>query len=131
MAGFSDDQEQKILKASLAPFTPYPEPNGCYAFLCTADPGDIIANEVIGGGYARIPATFDDPVVDGSGYKRVGNVDLVFTIPAGTTVTHWGISDSLVGGSLVYSGALVNPETFSNSGTLTLEAGIYSVKVGE
>ena len=77
----------------------------------TADPGATGANEISGTGR---PATTWGAA---SGGSRVGS-QVSAPIPAGTTVTHWGIFDAATGGNFIYGGALSASETFGSAGTL-------------
>lgn len=77
----------------------------------TADPGTTGANEVTGTGR---PATTWGAASNGS---RAGS-QVTAPIPAGTTVTHWGISSAATGGTFLGGWALAQPETFGSAGEI-------------
>jgi hypothetical protein len=79
----------------------------------TADPGSGGASEVAGGSYARQQTTWGAA----SGGDRVGS-DVPVAIPAGTTVTHWGLWSAETGGTFKGGFALSAPEMFGGAGTL-------------
>ena len=81
--------------------------------LHTGDPGTTGANEVAGGGYARQTTTWS-PAASGS---RTGS-EVVFPVPAGTTVTHAAQrrSDGTFGRGV----ALPAPETYGGNGVYRL-----------
>lgn len=81
----------------------------------TADPAGTGANEVTGGTYARQAVTWNA--------AAAGNLDSsnqpVFDIPAGTTITHFGIHNTA--GTVYYGdNALSASEVFGSAGTYTL-----------
>lgn len=78
----------------------------------TTDPGTTGTNEVVGGSYARQQTTWGAA----SSGDRIGS-QVVIPIPAGTTVTYWGLWTA--GGT--FRGGFALPgggETFTNAGTL-------------
>ncbi len=77
----------------------------------TADPSTTGTNEVTGGSYARQTTTW----ATASGGSRVGS-QVAIPIPAGTTVTHWGLWTS--GGVFKGGFALSASEVFGSAGTL-------------
>lgn len=77
----------------------------------TADPGTTGASEVSGTGR---PAT---TWAAGTAGTRVGS-QVSAPIPAGTTVTHWGIWSAATGGTFLFGGALSASESFGSAGTL-------------
>ena len=84
-----------------------------YISLHTADPSTSGANEVTGGTYSREQTTWGAA----SNGSRVGS-QVTFDVPAGTTVTHWGIWSAATGGTFHYGGTLDASETFGSAGTL-------------
>lgn len=84
-----------------------------YISLHTADPSG--ANEVTGGTYARKICDF----AAASSSASVGGA-VVFDVPAGTTISHWGVWTALTAGTLLYGGGLPASETFGSNGTYTL-----------
>lgn len=78
----------------------------------TADPGSTGTSEVTGGSYARQTTTWGSA----SAGSRVGS-QVAIPIPAGTTVTHWGLWSS--GGTFHGGYALGASETFGAAGTLS------------
>jgi hypothetical protein len=87
------------------------------ASLHTADPGTTGANEVAGGApaYAKKAITWNAA----AGGDLDNNANPVFDVPAGTTVTHFGLwsNDGL---TFYGGGALAASETFAGQGTYTL-----------
>lgn len=89
-----------------------------FASLHTANPNPSGGNEVTGGSpaYARKAITWNTP--------NAGNLDSsnapVFDIPAGTTVTHFGLWSAATGGTFYGGEPLSAPETFTGQGTYTL-----------
>lgn len=81
--------------------------------LHTADPSTTGANEVSGGSYVRGTTAW----AAASGGSRVGSAANI-NVPAGTTVTHWGLWSAATGGTFLYGGALSAAETFGSAGTL-------------
>lgn len=77
----------------------------------TADPGATAANEVSATG--RPATTWGTE----SGGVRVGS-QVSAPIPAGTTVTHWGIMSAATGTNILFSAALSAPETFGAAGNI-------------
>ncbi|MFD0902324.1 phage tail fiber protein [Actinomadura sediminis] len=84
--------------------------------LHTADPGSAGTSEVVGGSYARQSVTWGAAA---SGVKS-NSADLVFNVPAGTTVTHVGGWD---GSTFRGGGALTASQAFATAGTYTIGAG--------
>jgi hypothetical protein len=80
----------------------------------TANPSGGAGNEVTGGGYARQQAVWP-AASNGS-----SQVQVVFDIPAGTTVTHWSRQGASSGDSNYEDGALSANAVFNSAGTLTL-----------
>jgi hypothetical protein len=76
----------------------------------TADPGSTGTNEVTGGGYARVQTTWSPA----AGSSKTGST-AVLNIPAGTTVTHWGLWSSNSGGTFYYGGDSTD-ESYSSTG---------------
>lgn len=119
MAGISKYLGLALFDASLNPVrNNFPLPEGLYLALHTAAPSDdSYGNEATFGAYARQPLnSLTATTVAGTG---AGDVDiqitngapLIFpesTGPAGQTITHWAIWDSVtVGeGNVLYSGVL-------------------------
>lgn len=88
--------------------------DGDWIAVHTADPAGGSANEVSGGGYTREQATFP-PATSGSSQAQV-----VFDIPAGTTVTHWSRQSASSGGTNYEDGVLSSNAVFNSAGTLTV-----------
>ena len=78
--------------------------------LHSADPSGTGASEISGGTYARQATTW----AAGSGGSKAGS-QVTFDIPAGTTITHFGVWTS--GGTFRYGAALTTSETFNGAGT--------------
>lgn len=84
-----------------------------YISAHTGDPGTTGANEVAGGSYARQQTTWG---ASSSG-DRVGS-QVSIPIPAGTTVTHWGLRSAASGGTFYGGWALGASEVFGAAGNL-------------
>lgn len=89
-----------------------------HASLHTADPGTTGASEVTGGSpaYERQPVTWNTA----SGGNLDDSAVPTFNIPAGTTVTHFGLLTAGVGGTFLGGAALSAAEAFVAQGTYTL-----------
>lgn len=85
---------------------------GNFISFHTADPGTTGASEVTGGSYARQGSTF---AAAASGSRAGSQVSAA--IPAGTTITHWGLWSAATGGTFLYGGTLPAPEAFGSAGT--------------
>lgn len=88
-----------------------------WASIHTADPGTTGTSEVSGGSpaYARKAITWNAA----SGGNLDNNANPVFDIPAGTTITHFGLWSASSGGTFYGSGDITD-ETFAGQGTYTL-----------
>ncbi len=92
--------------------------------LHSADPGTTGANEITGGrpAYARKAATWGTAA---SGTRTLSSA-VVFDIPAGVTVSHFGIWSAVTGGNFQAGDALRDAsnnavtETYGGQGTYTL-----------
>lgn len=83
--------------------------------LHTGDPGTTGANEVVGGSYARIQATY--PAATNGAASTTG---ATHNVPAGVTVTHFGRWTLATGGTFFTGGTLPNGgDTFGSPGTYT------------
>lgn len=76
----------------------------------TADPGTTGTSEVTGGGYARQATTWGSTSAGSTTGSQISA-----SIPAGTTITHWGLWTS--GGTFYGGFALTSPEVFGSAGT--------------
>lgn len=79
----------------------------------TADPGSTGTSEAAGGTYARQQTTWGAA----SSGDRVGS-QVHVPVPAGTTITHWGLWSAVSGGVFKGGFALTAPEVFGAAGTL-------------
>lgn len=86
---------------------------GAYISAHTGDPSTNGANEVTGGSYVRQQTTWGTA----SGGERVGS-QVTIPIPAGTTVTHWGIWTASTSGTFRGGFALAASEVFGSAGSL-------------
>jgi hypothetical protein len=89
-----------------------------YVSVHTADPGASGTSEVTGGSpaYARKPVTWNAATAG----NLDNNANPVFDIPAGTTITHFGLWSALTAGTFYGGNALSASETFGGQGTYTL-----------
>lgn len=79
----------------------------------TGDPGTTGANEISNQVYSR-QQTGWSPASTGS---KVGT-PVTATVPAGITVTYWGLNSSSTAGTFFYGGQLPAPETYGAQGTI-------------
>lgn len=88
-----------------------------YVSLHTADPGTTGTSEVTGGSpaYARKPVTWNAA----SAANLDNNANPAFDIPAGTTLTHFGLWSAATAGTFYGGNALSASETFGGQGTYT------------
>lgn len=91
--------------------------------LHTADPGGTGASEVAGGSYARQAVTWDAP---SGGTGGITN-DPSFDIPAGTTITHYGLWSASSSGTFYGGGALSASEAYVGAGTYVLTANTVTI----
>lgn len=87
-----------------------------FASLHTADPEPAGANEVTGGGYARLAITWDAATGAVSGL----NGTLAFSGPASGDATHLGLWSALTGGTYRGSAALTGDQAFNAAGEYTV-----------
>lgn len=86
---------------------------GTYISAHTADPSTGGTSEVTGGTYARQQTTWGTA----SAGSRVGS-QVTIPIPAGTSVTYWGVWSAATAGTFLGGFALGATETFGAAGTL-------------
>lgn len=88
-----------------------------WASLHTADPGTTGTSEVSGGSpaYARKAITWN--AASGAGLDN--NANPVFDVPAGTTITHFGLWSASSAGTFYGSGDITD-EVFGGQGSYTL-----------
>ena len=97
-----------------------------YASLHTAEPNASGSNEVTGGSYSRESIS----LAAASGGTAVSNANIVFDVPAGTTITHLGYWSAATSGTFYGSRQLDTSQTFSGSaGTYTISSGNLSESV--
>lgn len=92
-----------------------------YASLHTADPSTNGANEVSGGS----PAYTREAIgwASASAGSKSTNTNLVFDVPASTTITHIGYWSAATSGTFYGSRALDTSQTFATQGTYTIASG--------
>lgn len=88
---------------------------GTWISAHTGDPGTTGANEVTGGTYAREQTTWG---AASSGDTTGSQVSI--DIPAGTTVTHWGIWSASSGGTFRNGSEISPSEGFGSAGVLNI-----------
>jgi hypothetical protein len=97
-----------------------------YASLHTAEPNASGSNEVTGGSYSRESISW----AAASAGTAVSDANIVFDVPAATTITHLGYWSASTSGTFYGSRALDSSQTFSGSaGTYTITAGNLSESV--
>jgi hypothetical protein len=95
--------------------------------LHTADPGLTGTDEVTGGSYARLPASFDAPDTGGGGRQIANPAAISFTAMPAVTVTHVGIWDSLTSGNFIYGDAIAASQVVNAGGTFEFPIGDLTV----
>jgi hypothetical protein len=92
-----------------------------HASLHTADPGSDGSSEVSGGSpaYTRESISWASP----SSGAVASNSNIVFDVPASTTITHLGYWSASSGGTFYGSRALDTNQTFATQGTYTISSG--------
>jgi hypothetical protein len=80
--------------------------------LHTGNPGTTGANEVTGGSYARVATTWGT-VTGGS----MTGTQVTINVPAGTTITNWGLWTLGSGGAFYDGGQLPTSVTYAIAGT--------------
>lgn len=83
--------------------------------LHTANPGTTGANEVAGGTYARVATTWGS-IAGGT----VTGSQVTVNVPAGVTITHWGVWDAATGVNYYDGGPLPSSEAYGSAGTYLL-----------
>jgi hypothetical protein len=98
---------------------------GLYLSLHTADPGTSGTSEVTGGSpaYARKSCTW---AAAASG-SMTTNAGVTFDIPAGTTITHYGVWSASSSGTFYGGGALSASDAFGGQGTYQLTSATISI----
>jgi len=86
---------------------------GTWISAHTADPSTGGTSEVTGGTYARKQTTW---AAASNGVRAGSQVSI--DIPAGTTVTHWGVWSASSSGTFKGGFELDDPEAFGSAGTL-------------
>lgn len=92
-----------------------------YVSLHTADPGTTGTSEVTGGSpaYARKSLSW----AAASSGSKASSANVVFDVPASTTVAYLGYWSAATSGTFYGSRALSASETFTNQGTYTIASG--------
>jgi hypothetical protein len=85
---------------------------GNFISLHTSSPSTTGANEVSGTGYARVSATW---AASSGGSKATAQVSV--TVPAGVTISHYGVWSALTSGNFSFGDALPASEVFGSQGT--------------
>lgn len=88
---------------------------GTWISAHTADPGQTGANEVNGGTYARVQTTWSAA----AGSSKAGT-QVTLNIPAGVTITHWGVWSANSAGTFYESEPLAAQESYGSAGTYLL-----------
>lgn len=83
--------------------------------LHTASPGTTGANEVVGGSYARVATVWSAAAAS----ARPGSA-VTINVPAGVTITHFGVWSAASSGTYKRGGILSASETFGSAGTYQL-----------
>jgi hypothetical protein len=91
--------------------------------LHTDDPGTTGANEVSGAGYSRASITWNTA----SGGSRTNSNAIAITIPAGTTVTYFGLWSASTAGTYYIGGLLTPSVTASVSTSVTFATTTVSI----
>lgn len=106
--------------------TPMTAPPGRYVSLHTASPGNTGANEISGNGYARPAVTFG--AADTSAQAvNTSTASFGATGSGWAQATHFGVWDSLTGGTLLGYNALPTAKTLGVGDTATYAPGALVV----
>lgn len=125
MTAFSDYLENALLNHTLRNVS-LTSPSTVYLGLHTsATNDDNSGTEVSGGAYARQVITFSAP--SGGTSASLGAVTFPESTASWGTVTHFGLYDSLVGGNLLFWGALVVSKTVDSGDVFTVPSGNLTV----
>lgn len=84
-----------------------------YVSMHTADPGTSGTSEVAGGSYARVAPSW----AASSGGSKTFTAAVTLQIPAGTTITHFGLWSASSGGTFRGGGALDSSQSYPTGGT--------------
>lgn len=90
-----------------------------FVSLHTADPNPSGGSEVSGGSYARKAASW---AAAASG-SVASNAQIIFDVPAATTITHLGYWSASTSGTFYGSRQLDTSQTYSTAGTYTIPSG--------
>ena len=93
-----------------------------HASLHTADPGSTGTSEVTGGSYARVAITW----AAASGGTKQLTAAVTFQVPAGTTITHFGLWSAISSGTFRGGGSLDAGQSYPTGGTYDLSIIITS-----
>ena len=96
-----------------------------YASLHTAEPNASGSREVTGGSYTRKSISW----AAASNGSAVSNANIVFDVPASTTITYIGYWSASTSGTFYGSRQLDTSQTFSSAGTYTISSGNLSESV--
>ena len=103
-------------------------PSGRWAALFTSDPTDSdIGNELSGGSYERVAATFNAAQTNSGVTTSTTTLDLNWTNMPTAVVTHVGIYTESTGGELIYHGPLNDSKTLTTGDNFTINAGNLTV----
>jgi hypothetical protein len=83
-----------------------------YLSFHTGNPGATGANEVTGGTYTRPQTTWQAA----ANAAKAGS-EVTANIPAGRTITHWGLWTAASGGTFYFGDVLAAAEAFGGAGT--------------
>jgi hypothetical protein len=83
--------------------------------LHIADPDGTGGNEVTGGTYARVATTWSTPAAG-----SMPGTQATINVPAGTTISHWGLWTVVSGGVYYLGFPLQAPQNFASAGTYLL-----------
>lgn len=92
-----------------------------YASLHTADPGSSGTSEVSGGSPAYTRESISWAAAASGSVASDANI--VFDVPASTTITHLGYWSAVTSGTFYGSRALDTSQTFATQGTYTISSG--------
>ena len=114
MAGYSTPVKILLLNTVIA--------QGAWISMHTDDPLATGINEVSGSPYARVQTTWGTPAgTDQAPATVTGTTPVVISIPANTTITHWGLWSAQTGGSWVTGWILPKPAIYTST------SGIYTI----
>jgi hypothetical protein len=113
LAGYTTTVKNALLTTAIA--------QGTWISAHTGDPGTTGGSEVAGGSYGRVQTTWGTPAGADQSPSTVTGSSVVFSIPASTAITHWGLWSDQTTGNWVTGGSLPATAVYG------ITSGIYTL----